>query len=113
MAEELTRDREAREASVWRAPAAMALGFGLLHGFGFAGALAEVGLPAGEIPVALLAFNTGIELGQLLFVAALLLAGALLAAAPFQWPRPLGQLPAYAIGTLAARWMFERLAPLL
>ena len=50
----------------------MAFSFGLLHGLGFAGALAEVGLPQGEIPLALLAFNVGVELGQLAFVAAVL-----------------------------------------
>ena len=55
-----------------RAPWVVAFAFGLLHGFGFAGALSEIGLPAGHIPVALLFFNLGVEIGQLLFVAAVL-----------------------------------------
>ena len=68
----------AREGSPRAAPWLVAFTFGLLHGFGFAGALSEVGLPAGHIPVALLFFNLGVEAGQLLFVAAVL---ALVAAA--------------------------------
>ena len=92
------------------APWKLAVGFGLLHGLGFAGALVDVGLPRGEIPLALLSFNLGIEAGQLLFV------GAVLALA---WgSRPLAarlpswslQVPAYVLGTLAAFWIFERSA---
>ena len=81
--------------------------FGLLHGLGFAGALSEVGLPAGEIPAALLCFNLGIEVGQLLFVVLLLGVGQLLRglAAP-AWLR---LAPAYGIGSLAAYWCFERM----
>ena len=55
-----------------RAPWIVAFAFGLLHGLGFAGALSEVGLPQGHIPVALMFFNLGVEAGQLLFVAAVL-----------------------------------------
>ena len=54
-----------------RHPWAVSFGFGLLHGFGFAGALAEIGLPLGQVPLALLCFNLGVELGQLVAVAAL------------------------------------------
>ncbi len=82
--------------------------FGLLHGFGFAGALAEVGLPQGEIPLALFAFNVGIELGQLGFVAVVLVFWAMLRKLPFSWPRPVQLFPAYAIGSLAAFWFLER-----
>ena len=82
--------------------------FGLLHGFGFAGALAEVGLPQQAIPLALLFFNIGVELGQLVFVAAVLGLGWLL--------RRLGPIPirqgqvaaSYLIGGLAALWTIER-----
>lgn len=93
-----------------RAPWLVAGAFGLLHGLAFAGALAEVGLPHGEIPLALLAFNAGIEAGQLAFIAAVLAAREasrrLLPA-----PAPLAtRVPAYAIGGLAAFWLFERLA---
>lgn len=82
--------------------------FGLLHGLGFAGALAEVGLPEGEIPLALFSFNLGIELGQLAFVGGVLLFWAFLRKLPFAWPRIVQLLPVYAIGSLAAFWFFER-----
>ncbi len=82
--------------------------FGLLHGFGFAGALAEVGLPDGEIPLALFAFNVGIELGQLGFVAVVLVCWAVLQKLPCSWPRFIRLFPAYTIGSLAAFWFFER-----
>jgi hydrogenase/urease accessory protein HupE len=93
-----------------RFPWAMAVAFGLLHGFGFAGALTEAGLPASDVPVALLSFNGGIELGQLAFVAGVLLVGAGLA----RWlpaVAPRSTRPAvYAMGILAAFWCYERVA---
>lgn len=98
-----------------RWPAAMALAFGLLHGLGFAGALAEVGLPPAEIPLALLAFNLGIELGQLALIAGLLALAALWRRRPAATDGLAGALralPVYAIGTLAAFWCFERAAGL-
>jgi hypothetical protein len=94
-------------------PIYLALGFGLLHGLGFAGALAEIGLPAGEIPLALFAFNCGIEIGQLLFVALALAAAAVLRSLPIRWPAPARLVPAYAIGSLAAFWVWERLLAML
>jgi len=91
-----------------RYPWLVSFSFGLLHGFGFAGALADVGLPDRAIPVALLFFNIGVEVGQLLFIAGVLLLGQLLvrlkAPVPVGWPRYL----AYGIGSLAAFWVFER-----
>ena len=83
----------------------MALGFGLLHGMGFAGALREVGLPSGEIPMALFSFNVGIELGQLAFVIALLALTPLVRQLPLPLPR---RVAVYAMGSLAAFWMIER-----
>jgi len=109
VAVELARKAEGRAIPLWRSPPAVALAFGLLHGLGFAGALARVGLPAEEIPLALLAFNGGIELGQLLFVVLILLVRARLAALPLPWPRAALRLPAYGIGSLAAFWVFERI----
>lgn len=86
----------------------MSFSFGLLHGFGFAGALAGVGLPEKAIPLALLFFNVGVEVGQLLFIAAVLLLGRLVPRAalpvPAAWPR----IAAYGIGSLAAFWVIER-----
>lgn len=108
VAVELTRDRPARDRWMRRMPWAMAFVFGLLHGLGFAGALAQVGLPAEEIPLALFAFNVGIELGQLIFVAAVLAAKAGLHALPVCWPMATARVPAYVIGGLAAFWVIDR-----
>ena len=109
LAVELARERP---TALGRRPWLMAAGFGLLHGLGFAGALAQVGLPAEEIPLALLSFNVGIELGQIGFVLAVL--GLGLASSPLLRRLPVRStaLPTYLIGTLAAFWMFERLASL-
>jgi hydrogenase/urease accessory protein HupE len=93
-----------------RAPWVAAFSFGLLHGFGFAGALAEVGLPQKAIPVALLMFNVGVELGQLIFVAAALAAGALLTQLRLRRPERLRWAASYAIGTIAMFWVIERVA---
>ena len=90
------------------APWLMAAAFGLLHGLGFAGALSEVGLPEGDIPLALLFFNVGVEAGQLLFIAAALLALAVVRRLPIAVPRLAGPVPAYAIGALAMFWVIER-----
>jgi hydrogenase/urease accessory protein HupE len=100
-----------------RWPWLVAFCFGLLHGFGFAGALAEVGLPHHAIPVALLFFNLGVEIGQLAFVAAVLAAGELLRRAialpfePASVQRTIYRLDltaAYIIGTVAAYWLIQR-----
>ena len=78
VATEIVRDRDGRAGLAARAPWIVAFAFGLLHGFGFAGALSEVGLPQGHIPLALLFFNLGVEVGQLVFIAAVLAGLALL-----------------------------------
>ena len=91
-----------------RSPWIVAFTFGLLHGFGFAGALAEVGLPQSSIPLALLTFNLGVEAGQLLFIAAMLVvytAVRRIRIAPPDWA---WDVPPYAIGGIAAFWMIER-----
>jgi hypothetical protein len=92
-----------------RAPWVVAFSFGLLHGFGFAGALAEVGLPQKAIPVALLMFNVGVEFGQLIFIACLLGAAALLQRVPVKPPLWARVLPAYVIGAVAMFWAVERI----
>ena len=93
-------------------PWVVAFSFGLLHGFGFAGALTAIGLPKNDVPLALFAFNVGVELGQLAFIAVVL--GVLALARRVTLPRSLTEpaLPvaSYAIGTLAAFWFVERLA---
>lgn len=113
LAVELTRVRAGKKTLTERAPWAVASGFGLLHGLGFAGALAEVGLPAAEIPLALFSFNVGIELGQLAFVAVVLLFAAALRRLPLAWPRWSAAIPAYGIGAMAIFWFLERTLPLL
>jgi hypothetical protein len=106
------RSGPAHPSLLARRPGWMAGAFGLVHGLGFAGALRDVGFPAGEIPLALLAFNVGIELGQLTLIAAL-------AAGAWAWRRlpAAGRLapaaPAYLIGSFAACWLLERSAMLL
>lgn len=88
----------------------MAGGFGLLHGLGFASALGEVGLPEGDIPLALLAFNAGIELGQLLVIAVLLVLSIALLRAGLRWQGWWKALPLYSAGSLAGFWFWQRLA---
>lgn len=98
---------------VSRQPWLVAFCFGLLHGLGFAGALNEVGLPAGDIPLALLLFNLGVEAGQLLFVAVVLAGLAMLRRLHKRWPQWLQQLPLYAVGSLAGFWFLQRMSLLL
>lgn len=95
-----------------RFPQALAFAFGLLHGLAFASALAQIGLPQAEIPLALLAFNVGIELGQLAFVAATLCLLAALRPIAARAPATLGSVPAYAIGTLSVYFLLDRVAAL-
>jgi len=101
-----------------RAPWIVAFVFGLLHGFGFAGALREVGLPEKDIPLALLFFNVGVEAGQLLFIAAVVTALSLLArllsgnagsrGSPWQAERVIRTPVAYVIGSVSAFWLVQR-----
>ncbi len=105
---EILRARDGQKGLTFRAPWVVAFAFGLLHGLGFAGALSEIGLPPPEIPLALLFFNIGVELGQLAFVAAVLALWWLWQRSRLGWPGWLHPLPAYAIGTLATYWFLER-----
>jgi len=93
-----------------RAPWIVAFAFGLLHGLGFAGALSEIGLPQGRIPLALLFFNCGVEAGQLLFIAAILATLALVRRLPISLPRWSARFPPYAIGIVAMFWVVQRVA---
>ncbi len=107
---EIVHARAGRPGLAQRRPWIVAFVFGLLHGLGFAGALAEVGLPAHAIPLALLFFNVGVELGQLLFIAAAL--AVMAAARPFRPLRAdwIWQVAVYGIGTVAAYWTIQRTA---
>ncbi len=106
LAVELTRVN--RHDMLWRNPWWLAGSFGLLHGMGFAGALAETGLPQDNLPLALLFFNVGIEIGQLTFIL-LVLALWYLVRRPLQaWQEPLRPVPIYALGIMSAMWCIER-----
>jgi hydrogenase/urease accessory protein HupE len=112
LAVELARKTD-KETLMRRYPWPVALLFGLLHGMGFAGALREVGLPQGEIPMALFSFNVGIELGQLVFVIGLVAASALLQRVELPARLPVTsararRLAIYVMGSLAAFWTIER-----
>jgi hydrogenase/urease accessory protein HupE len=93
-----------------RAPWVVAASFGLLHGFGFAGALAEVGLPQQAIPLALLMFNAGVETGQLIFVAFVIGARAALTRLPYPQQPWMSYATPYVIGCLAMFWVMERMS---
>jgi len=88
----------------------VALAFGLLHGFGFASGLAQLGLPRNEIPLALLLFNVGVEVGQLAFVILVLLLFRVL---EIRWPMLIERLPGYFVGALGAFWTIQRIVILL
>lgn len=104
---ELTRAPDAPATLTKRYPWAVALAFGLLHGLGFASALTEVGLPSNQVPLALLSFNLGVELGQVLFVAVMMGPLLLFRRSTGSLSR-LRLLPAYAIGALAVASTIER-----
>ena len=114
VAAEIAQARHGRRSLTQQYPWVVAFTFGLLHGFGFAGALAEVGLPVSSIAIALLFFNVGVEIGQLLFVGGVLLTiaaswriGQRLPASP---SNRLWRVAPYAIGGLASFWVIERVA---
>ena len=117
VAVEIVNERRGMRTFAARWPWLIAFCFGLLHGFGFAGALAEVGLPHHAIPVALLFFNLGVEAGQLAFVAAALVAGwaiqrtmalRLEPAVVQETVNRFDTIATYAIGAVAAYWLIER-----
>jgi hydrogenase/urease accessory protein HupE len=118
---------ERRDTLTWRYPITVSASFGLLHGFGFASALGEIGLPQTEIPAALLAFNLGVEIGQILFVCSIMfcvwsvsklasLAGMTRNSAtgtddnmrPLVWLQTLEKPMAYAVGSVTIIWTIER-----
>jgi hypothetical protein len=100
-----------RETLAKRLPALVAFTFGLVHGLGFAGALADIGLPQKHLATALLTFNVGVELGQLAVIGVAWLAW--FALRRFDWPA-LARKPAlYAFGTIAAYWTWSRVAVIL
>jgi hydrogenase/urease accessory protein HupE len=114
VAAEIVYARQDRPGLSQRYPWLVAFVFGLLHGLGFAGALAEVGLPPLSIPTALLFFNVGVEIGQLTFIAAVFGLVALIrwTTRSVEFPRLvwLWRVPPYLIGGIASYWVIERIA---
>jgi len=109
VAAEIIRARSGRVALAAKMPWLVAFGFGLLHGFGFAGALSAIGMPEGQIPVGLLFFNVGVEAGQLLFVAGVLALLALIRASRLSMPRWGALVLPYLIGTFAMSLVIQRI----
>jgi len=112
VANEIVQQQRGRLGLAARRPWLIAFCFGLLHGLGFAGALAEIGLPANSIPLALLFFNIGVEIGQLMFIAAVFAATRLLflvAMTRIELSRAT-IVPAYLIGGISSYWVIERVS---
>jgi hydrogenase/urease accessory protein HupE len=114
VAAEIIRSRQGNTGLTERFPWVVAFTFGLLHGFGFASALSEVGLPQSAIPLALLFFNVGVEVGQLLFIAAIFTVvafarrvtrGTGMSHLAWAW-----RVPPYVIGSVAAFWIIQRVS---
>lgn len=116
VAAEIVRSRQGRPGLTERAPWVVAFTFGLLHGFGFAGALSQIGLPQHDIPLALFCFNVGVEVGQLTFIAAVfaVVAVARHITRRVDLPQPVWawRVVPYAIGGASAFWLIQRLANL-
>ena len=111
LAVEIVHGQQGRPGYAARWPWLVAFIFGLLHGFGFAGALAEIGLPQQAIPLALVFFNIGVELGQLLFVFSVVLLTRILHR--LKQPKLLGQAETaaiYSIGGISSYWLIERIS---
>ena len=115
LAREIALDR--RDTLTWRYPIAISASFGLLHGFGFASALSDIGLPQTEIPAALLMFNVGVEIGQVVFVASMLLiywlvtrAMKLVKVESVNWMNRIEKPIAYGVGSITMFWTIERVA---
>jgi hypothetical protein len=114
VAAEIVHSRQGKPSLTERFPWIVAFTFGLLHGFGFASALSEVGLPQSVIPVALLFFNVGVEIGQLCFIASIFaviaLARQVAQRIGVTHPAWAWRVPAYAIGSVSAFWVIQRIS---
>jgi len=110
---EIVRSWRGETSLTLRQPWVVAFAFGLLHGFGFASGLTAMGLPRIEIPLALLMFNVGVEVGQLLFVILVLLLERAFRVLEVRWPRWAEAVPAYTVGSLGAYWTIQRVVILL
>jgi hydrogenase/urease accessory protein HupE len=107
---EIVRSWRGQTSLTLRRPWLVAFAFGLLHGFGFASGLTATGLPRGEIPLALLLFNVGVEIGQLGFVCLILLLERSFRQLEITWPLWAAHAPGYLVGSLGAFWTIQRVA---
>jgi hydrogenase/urease accessory protein HupE len=110
---EIVRKRRGQSSFTIRHPWVVAFAFGLLHGFGFASGLTTMGLPQAEIPLALLVFNLGVEIGQVFFVALIAALQRAFQTLEIRWPGFAQALPGYAVGSLGAYWAIQRTILLL
>lgn len=110
LAVEIIKHRRGQEVYTSRYPWIVALVFGLLHGFGFAGALSEIGLPPNDIALSLIGFNAGVEIGQIIFVMVILLTIKVINTLFHKIPRWIPTTAVYAIGSLSSYWLIERVA---
>ncbi len=110
---EVLRSLRGETSLTLRQPWLVAFAFGLVHGLGFASGLASLGLPEGDIPVALLMFNVGVEAGQLSFVAVMLLLVRCFDLLNIHWPRPARMAPAYVVGSVGAFWTIDRIVAMI
>ena len=110
---EIVRSWRGQTSFTIRHPWVVAFAFGLLHGFGFASALTSAGLPHHELPLALVSFNVGVELGQLSFIALILALERAFKILEVHWPRWAEALPGYTVGSLGAFWTIQRISLLL
>lgn len=108
LAAEIVHRHDGRIGLTERWPWLIAFLFGLFHGLGFAGALSEIGVPQAEVPLALLMFNVGVEVGQLLFIGVVVSGMALFRRLPLSAPLGAWRVAPYAIGSLAAFWTIQR-----
>ena len=106
---EIVRSWRSETSFTIRHPWVVAFAFGLLHGFGFASALTGAGLPRADLPLALVSFNVGAELGQLGFIALVLALERSFSILEVRWPRWAQALPGYTVGSLGAFWTVQRL----
>ena len=110
---EIVRTWRGQTSFTIRHPWVVAFAFGLLHGFGFASGLTTMGLPQAEIPLALLLFNVGVEIGQIAFVILILMLERSFRTLEILWPRWAKLAPGYAVGSLGAYWTIQRTAILV
>jgi len=109
---EIVRSWRGETSFTLQHPWVVAFAFGLLHGFGFASALTSAGLPRSDLPLALVSFNVGVELGQLAFIVLVLAVQRVFGMLQFRWKSWARFLPGYVVGSIGAFWTLERVAAL-